>query len=146
MKHLVPLLFLCITVLFSCATKDGSGSGREIEFNINKELVENGVLKITLPDKRPSSLAIQSPQGEWFIIQDISESIQFMPQSRFNSINVMHFQLDETMGIVWRGGISSKEHVFKDDGAYLIYFADNLETEPENTFSFQESIVYRKRY
>lgn len=144
MKKLMMFLVASIIAISSCSATNINISESEIKFSINKELVEKGVLKIILPSERPTSLAIQTPKGEWFILQDSSESIQVMSQSQFNSIEVMRFELNNLMGIVWRDGVSSKEIIFENDGTYLVYFANNLETETENTFSFRESVIYSK--
>ena len=146
MKFIFVFLIATIVAISSCSTSNIDASGSEQKFNVNEALIARGVLQITLPNERPSSLAIQTPSGEWFVLQDSSESIQIMPQNRFNTIEIMQFELNKLMGTVWREGISYKELIFKNNGSYLIYFANNLETETENTFSFQESISYRIGY
>jgi len=46
------------------------------------------------------------------------------------------------IGIIWQEGQKRKEKVFVKKSEYLIYFADNLEAEPENTFCFSQRIDY----
>lgn len=142
MKLTTLFILVVITTLSSCGARNNHDHSGDGSFYVNEKLIAKGELLITLPKERPENFAIQTPKGEWFVLQDSSDSIEIMPQSRFNSIKTMQFEVSTLMGAVWRDGVKSKEYVFQYSGTYLIYFANNLETEPENTFSFQQSIVY----
>ncbi len=87
-------------------------------------------------------LAIQNPNGVWFVLQDAEDSIEVMPQDDFDSINVMEFEVSELKGVTWKDSKKVSDRVFTSQGSYLIYFSDNLETEPENTFSLQETVYF----
>ena len=77
------------------------------------------------------------------MLQDAEASIEIMPQARFDQIETMEFEVETLKGVTWRDSARVTERVFTTPGDYLVYFADNLETEPENTFSFQASVRYR---
>lgn len=47
-------------------------------------------------------------------------------------------------GVKWDDGKRVVEPVFNAPGEYLFYMADNLETEPENTFHLMHTVTYRK--
>ena len=63
-----------------------------------------------------------------------------MPQHQFDSVNTMKFDIKTLQGTTWRESKKTVDTIFKAPGKYLVYFADNLETEPENTSSFQALI------
>lgn len=131
-------LFIVVALILTL-----SACADENVFSINQDLIEKGVIEISLPNERPKNLAIKDPDGQWFVLQDEAESIESFPQSTFDTVKIMKLDMKEVMGTVWRDGVKSEELVFKESGKYLIYFANNLETEPENTFSFQSYIEYQ---
>lgn len=142
MKYLT-FLFIVITIsITSCTARENIDTDKVSSFSINEEFINTGILQIYLPKERPKKLAVQTPNAEWFTLHDPEEGIEIMPQTRFNSISVIELQLENIIGDVWRNGEKSREKVFNSPGSYLIYFADNLETERDNTFSFQYSIIY----
>lgn len=111
--------------------------------SVDEAALSNGILRIFLPEEVPKKLAIQTPKGEWFILQEAEEAIEIMPQARFESVNIMEFKIDKLIGTTWRESRRVTELVFKYPGNYLVYFADNLETEPENTFCLQQTIRFK---
>ena len=142
MRYLISAFLINILVLSSCSAPNNTGVKNDGAFQVHEAPLKQGILQISLPTERPKNLAIQTPNGEWFVIQDSEESIEAMTQNQFNTINVMEFELNKLIGVVWRDGIKAKELIFKAHGTYLVYFANNLETETENTFSLQESVLY----
>ncbi len=114
-------------------------------FHIESDALKKGILHIHLPVSHPKCLAIRSPEGEWYVLQNSDESIKVMSQVDFDSTTEMKFNIAELKGVTWRESEKVAERIFTISGNYLIYFADNLETEPENTYSFQETIYFKKR-
>lgn len=141
---MMPLIKLCIVVtwlaLVSCSTNNHEP---KTVFDVDEQALSKGVLKVFLPDEAPKNFAIQNPDGDWFVIQQASDQIGIMNQRTFESLNVLELKLSTLKGTTWRDGIKKRETVFQQSGHYRIYFADNLETEPENTFSLQEMIYYQ---
>ncbi len=113
---------------------------------VQKEALNKGILRIHIPIDKPKSLAIRNPSGEWFVLQSQEESIEVMPQRLFDSVDKMEFKFETLEGVVWRGAVKSTELVFKKSGEYLIYFANNLETEPDNTYFLQDIINVKLKY
>lgn len=142
MSYLKLTFFAHLLFLVSCSFH--TESTPKSLFSINKQALNNGLLHINLPKQHPKNLAIRDPKGEWFVVQDVGQSIQVIPQKVFESISKLELKLNELVGTTWRESKKSTEIVFKYSGKYLIYFANNLETEPENTFSLQKIISYRK--
>lgn len=145
MRYIKYIVLTCLSVLMSCSLNSNliNSQNELTTFIVDKDAINKGVLRIHLPQNKPKNLAIKTPKGEWFIIQDHEESIEIMPQGLFESLNKMEFKLDKLEGITWRESKKVIELIFKNSGDYLIYFADNLETESENTFSLQELISFK---
>ena len=57
----------------------------------------------------------------------------------------MEFQIEKLYGVTWRESKRVTELIFKKPGTYLVYFADNLETESDSTFSLQKAVKLEKR-
>jgi len=139
------ILFLLIPMI-SCSQVSPIHLGNEgypESFSIKEELIKTDILKIHLPENRPKNLSIMNPSGKWFIIQSSDDSIEYMPQNKFAKEYTIEFRISKLEGVTWREGKKYLEPVFTEYGEYLIYFADNLETEPENTFNFSKRIHYK---
>lgn len=111
-------------------------------FSISEDLTNTGILRIHLPKNRPKNMSITAPDGQWFIIQSSEEKIEAIPQVQFMNLGTIEFKVSDLKGTFWQEGKKSRGIVFKSKGKYLIFFADNLETEPENTFSFSKTVIY----
>jgi len=142
MRNMKLILFACLFMMASCSLQQNLNSTQSESrtFYVEKKALTNGTLLIYLPETKPKCLAIQTPNGEWYVLQDHEASIEIMPQTLFNSVDTMKFNIQTLKGTTWRESIKTIDVIFKTSGSYLIYFADNLETEPENTFSLQETI------
>jgi hypothetical protein len=148
MQYIKFIVYACLTLIVSCSLSSNSDNSqyKPNTFDVEEGTLIKGVLRINLPEERPKNLAIQAPNGEWFVLQDSEESIEIMSQARFASVKTIEFQIEKLKGVTWRESKRVTELVFKISGDYLIYFADNLETEPENTFSLQEVISFKRNY
>ena len=102
------------------------------------------VIIISLPKKHPQKMSIKSPSGEWFVVHEKSEKIYFLPKHKFSSATSIQKKVAKIKGVKWVDGKRTVEPVFNEPGEYLFYMADNLETEPENTFSMMGTVIYRK--
>lgn len=146
MLYLKTILVSCIIVITSCSSQSNS-TNQNVELNafyIEEKALSENILRIHLPDEKPKCLSIKTPSGEWFVLQDHQESIEIMPQALFDSTNKLEFKIKNLEGTIWRESKKTTDLIFKSSGKYLIYFANNLETEPENTFSLQKIINYKK--
>lgn len=115
------------------------------EFSVNpKILSRESVLRINFPKDRPSNLAIQSPEGNWYIVHSQEEKIYVVPYERFSVDAYIDIPISSTKGLIWEDGKKKEQLVFQNLGEYTLYIVDNLETELENTFHFMEKIVLQK--
>ena len=52
------------------------------------------------------------------------------------------FVPEKLTGTVWLNGLSTLQRVFRGSGRYVFYFADNMDTEPENTYAMALSVQF----
>ncbi len=145
MTYINYFTLLLFIFLISCSQADPGNNKHNNypeTFSINKELINNGILQINLPKNRPKNMSIMSPSGNWFIIQSKEDSIETIPHENFSKSKAIEFSIPELKGAIWKKGKRLIKNVFVEKGEYLIYFANNLETEPENTFSFSQKIIF----
>ncbi len=141
------LILLCLGLfLISCVNTPEKTPFRKKENNFTIFPQEIGIdepFKIGLPDFRPSKLAIKTPSNEWYIIHDVDENIFILPLIEFEKSNTLVIIPSQLKGVVWKNGQRLIRKVFNTPGEYFIYLADNLETEPENTFSFEGTVTLK---
>ena len=144
---LYKILTLCLLpFLFSCQSVSQKSYEGEGGLVVDKKALSAGVLKIHLPENHPSSMSIRAPNNDWYIVQDSSSSVVYISQDKFDNSDLIEFDINTLEGVIWRAGTKTTEKVFNQEGEYLIYLANNLETEPENTFSMRTIVDYKKRY
>ncbi len=139
-NRIVCLFFLVLTACTSAPPVISP----QAAFDVDERALTQGILRITLPEHAPKNFAIQAPTGQWFVLQEADEAIEIMPQAQFEAMQQLEFEIKRLQGVTWKEGRKVTEQVFSQPGRYTIYFADNLETEPENTFSFQKIVHYTR--
>lgn len=100
-------------------------------------------LTIRYPQHHPSKLAIQDPEHVWLVIHEPGVNTGLMTDTKFRHSTCLTIQVAKLTGVTWVDGKKIRRKVFSKPGTYTIYMADNLETEPENTFSFQQTLRYK---
>ena len=101
------------------------------------------IITITFPRKHPTKMSIRSPGGGWYSVHETPEKIYLLPASQFSRATLVRKKVSEIKGVIWVNGKRSIAPVFTEPGEYLIYMADNLETEPENTFHMTGTVIYK---
>lgn len=102
------------------------------------------VVTIAFPRNRPKKMSIRSPSNEWYVVHEKSEKIYFLPKNNASKITSVQKKASGIKGVKWVDGKRVVEPVFKEPGEYMFYMADNLETEPANTFHLMSTVTYRK--
>ena len=97
------------------------------------------------PKRHPKNIAIQTPSGLWYSVQSVDDKISIMPQEDFQGSTELTLDPQSLVGVTFKDGVRVQENVFTQYGKYLIYMADNLETEPENTFNFKGAIFWEAK-
>ena len=149
--YLLKRLFLTFAFFaaFNCSAAE-TGNVEPIKVDKSQLIIrphvvtENEVIIISLPKKHPQKMSIKSPSGEWFVVHEKSEKIYFFPKHKSSSATSVQKKVAKIKGVKWVEGKRMVEPVFNEPGEYLFYMADNLETEPENTFSMMGTVIYRK--
>lgn len=134
-RILIPIaLFLFV----SCSPKEVTISFLDIDdlfsFSSNTRLI------IKLGDPHPNHLLIYSPEGYvYYFLKTQSEfdEVIFKKELVLDPLSFKGIRFDENTGE------QIKEIVFTTPGKYRLYFANNTETELENTFSLERSIIFK---
>ena len=122
----------------SCSPKEVTISFHDIDdlfsFSSNTRLI------IKLGDPHPNHLLIYSPEGYVYYFmkthREYAEVI-FKKELVLDPLNFKGIRFDENTGE------QIEEIVFTTPGKYILYFANNTETETENTFSLERSIIFK---
>ena len=156
MTMAAPLSFftkslLLILALFAALNSNAAEVKTPVEQSkVNKSQLEispsvvtaNDLIVISFPRQHPQKMSIKSPSGEWFVVHEESEKVYFLPQNEFSCASSAQKKVAEITGVKWIDGKRVIGPVFNEPGEYLIYMADNLETEPENTFYLTGTVIY----
>lgn len=148
----------CFIAFFICLSFSCAGNEAQISCISNDGTSTKGVTlsasKITRDTKfrlelskiefdHPKNFRITSPSGISYIIVDDSISNTSMSQGDFLSCSIFEINPENLKGVFWESsGVKKINKVFQDRGTYMLYFADNLETESENTFSLSAKINF----
>ncbi|MDH5631024.1 MAG: ankyrin repeat domain-containing protein [Gammaproteobacteria bacterium] len=98
-------------------------------------------ITIKLPEKHPVGFAIRTPKEKWvYVVHNDLEDVQHI--KNFNSQNTFLINPKKLKALIIGCGSRKEGLVFNEKGKYLFYFADNLMTEPENTYSLQYEVEY----
>lgn len=100
-------------------------------------------LTMRYPRKHPSKLAIQGPAHTWFILHETGVNTSLMTDAEFRRSTSLTIQVATLTGVTWINGIQVWAKVFSKPGKYTIYMADNLETEPANTYFLMRTVIYK---
>lgn len=137
---IVRFFFLLILVLsFSCSRKVVVVAFLDIDDTFSFSSDDKLIIK--LKDPHPDHLLIFSPQDYVYYFYETGnaydEEIIFRKELVLDPLNFKGTRYDENTGEV------IEELVFTTPGEYTLYFANNTETEPDNTFFRERIITFR---
>lgn len=115
------------------------------DIQIDKNLLKKNILKISLPDVFPKHLEIITPDHQTYVLQDDTQGVELYPQKEFEKLSEITLDMNTLVGTTWKDSKKIKEKIFTESGNYTIYFANELETEIDNSFSLKKVIYYEKR-
>ena len=138
MKHLLKI----ITAIYGCLLFCPVAYADQPVYGVSPVRITAGSkVTVSLSKKHPKGFAIKTPSGDWIYIVGPSFHYSFFPD--FDSNSSFTFPEDTLQGIHFVDGKQAIAKVFDKVGEYEFYFADNLETEPENTFSLSYTVAYQ---
>lgn len=97
-------------------------------------------IRLKFPKNHPHNMAIRNPSGTWYSVQNSDDNIFVVSDKKYKAAKELLLNTLVLEGVTWTNGKKTKEKVFEKQGEYLIYMANNLETEPENTFHFMTTV------
>lgn len=119
----LKIIFLLVSVFFLTENK---GLTKVVTPPLQcspSQLHQNKILTLTIHNQSVlKQLAITNPKGKWFYLE-VAPTVQIDPQ--------------KTKATTWINGVKKKELIFTQPGKYIVYLSDNLETELENSLTFQ---------
>lgn len=138
-KVIARFILLLVLLSFSCSTNQVTIAFNDLEdsFSFNSDTR----LTIILGDPHPDHLLIFSPEDYVYYFYETGntccEEIIFKRELVLDPLNFKGSRYDENTGE------QVEEKVFSTPGKYILYFANNTETEPENTFFRERTITFR---
>ena len=135
-NYMAGIILLVLFLFVSCSTKK-TIVFRDIDDSFS--FSSDTKLIIKLGDTHPNHLLIISPEGYVYYFmksKDPDDEIIFKNELLLDPLKFKGIRYDENTGK------QIEEIVFTTPGKYILYFADNTETEPENTFSLERSITF----
>jgi hypothetical protein len=107
------------------------------------KLVRGQVLSIPLSQSHPRKLAVRNPLGQYVHLVDDEAPHRLMSEAEFSAMNSLVLSDEATVGTMYVDGKPVRTAVFIGPGVYLVYLADILETEPENTNFVDFEVEYQ---
>jgi len=140
-------IFLVLSIVpISCGNKDIHKKYPDSEQGdlkcFPRVFSSNSEITLKLPKEPPRNLAIRDPAGDWY---DVMGDEGFVKYSDFISGREIKLKANDVKGIIWVDGKNEVRNVFEKTGEYLLYMANNLETEPENTYFWKTTVFFRKK-
>ena len=135
MKSFIPIVLF---LLVSCSPKEVTIDFRDIDDSFS--FSSNTRLIIKLEDPHPNHLLIYSPKGYiyyFFETKGVFDEVIFKKELVIDPLSFKGTRFNENTGE------EIEELVFTTQGKYGLYFANNTETEPENTFFTERSITFK---
>ena len=130
--HFALILFI------SCSPKEVTLAFLDIDDSFS--FSSNTRLIIKLEDPHPNHLLIYSPEGYVYYFlktKGLFDEVIFKKEFVLDPLSFKGIRFDENTGE------QIEEIVFTTPGKYKLYFANNTETEPDNTFSLERSITFK---
>ncbi len=99
---------------------------------IDCKVTDESTVIVTMEIPHPNHALVYRPNGETVWLQTSSEYIHKQVLN-FSELKILVIS-SESKGTVWVNGKVTVQPIIKGKGKYHLYIAENLETEPENTY------------
>jgi hypothetical protein len=99
---------------------------------IDCKVTDESTVIVTMEIPHPNHALVYRPSGETVWLQTSSEYIHKQVPN-FSEIKTWIIS-SESKGTVWVNGKATVQPIIKGKGKYHLYIAENIETEPENTY------------
>ena len=129
---------LVLLLVVNCSTKVVTITFHDIDDSFSFSSDTRLIIKLNEP--HPNHLLIYSPKGNiyyFFKTQGEYDEVVFERELVLDPLSFKGIRFDENTGE------QIEELVFTTPGKYSLYFANNTETEPENTFFLERNITFK---
>ena len=146
----VPTIFiltLMYVALVTGCTPEGQSNTSDTQQTAGltlsaKQVTESDTLILRFPQLHPARLAVKDPADHFLILHAEELITRIMSHEKYKNTTSISLKISEVVGVTWIDGKKIEKKVFSLPGEYMIYMADNLETEPENTFYLTTTVNY----
>lgn len=146
-EHFKKAILLCLFFIISCSANDKS-DGLEMAGALQAQpesFISGEEILLSFPQHHPENIAIRIPSGVWYSIHSAEDSIQILSAEKYTVATRLLLDTENLVGVAWVNGVKVGAKVFRELGEYLIYMANNLETEPDNTFHFMVKVTMQNK-
>ena len=145
MRNVVSnLIVALVVVLLSPALVAGDMSRPTSELCSPAKINLGDLLTIRIPDPSLVEMAVSDPLGRWFYLQGSDVIQPLLDERQFAEAEKITLDTSTLGGTLYEDGRRVQSLVFTMPGQYTVSLADNLETEPENAFSFECQVIVTK--
>ena len=117
-------------------------AGGDGVYQVEPSVVTAGdTVTLRFPEDHPRDLSVVTPNKSFFYLIETEDGYSAFGDTDISS--PLRFQVNELKGRIYRDGPAVIEPVFREQGTYQFYFAENMETEPENTAHFFLELNYK---
>jgi hypothetical protein len=102
----------------------------------------DSVATLTIGGQHPTGFAVRRPDGSW--VDLAGDGVVYTSLENFSALAKFVFLPEVLIGTEWIDGRPTERRVFLGAGRYIFYFANNLDTEPENTYSIALAVEFVK--
>jgi hypothetical protein len=100
----------------------------------------DSVATLTIGEQHPTGFAVRRPDGSW--IDLAGDGVVHTSIEDFSALAKFVFVPEFLIGTEWIDGRPTESRVFLGAGRYIFYFADNLDTEAENTYAIALAVEF----
>lgn len=142
----MKVIFISMVFLFSSndgVSKDNCAHSNSPAYKVCPSVLrDKSGVSISLPKNHLKQAGVITPGGDFiYLVYGEFFSGGF---ENFQSLDVVNFSVPKLSGIIYVDGKKSNRKVFIEPGKYIFYFADSLDTEPDNPISEKIEIMYSK--
>jgi len=142
---LITITASLLVALLSSTLVTGDTSRPALVLCSPKHIALGDILTVRIPSPTLDEMAVSDPSGRWFYLQGSGVIQPLLDERQFAEAEKITLDTGTLVGTVYIDGSGKQLPVFTVPGQYRIHLSDNLETEPENSLSFECMIVVKKR-
>jgi len=131
-------LIVAMSFGFSSCTKENASTLVELNPGQSITLTHKNTVSVNLPSDRNVSIAIETPTNDFLLLHTPDGIVSLWTGDQPTTLTL---DLDKLVGTNAADVTQTNIKSFDRTGKYTLIIAENLETEPENTFWLEYPII-----